>query len=200
LEITDRNELLELGDDEAGRAPAADDVEEVNGALERMREGTGLWSEKTIHLIFEVSLWLKGLFALSEIGGGIAAYFVSQQFLLNVVLWVTRDEFAEDPRDLIANYLLHSVQHLSLGTQHFAALYLLGHGVIKLWLIIGLLREKLWYYPVAMVVFGLFIVYQLYRFSFTHSFWLLFVTAVDVVVIALTWHEYRYLRRHPSAA
>ena len=44
------------------------------------------------------------------------------------------------------------------------------------------------------VVFGLFIVYQLYRFTFTHSMWLVLVTAIDVIVIALTWHEYKYLR------
>ena len=159
-----------------------------------------LFDERNLHFFFVVSLWLKGVFALSEIVGGIAAYFVSQQFLLNVVLWVTRDEFAEDPHDIVANYLLHSVEQLSMNTQHFAALYLLGHGVIKLWLIIGLLREKLWYYPVALIVFGLFIVYQLYRFGFTHSLWLLFVTAVDVVVIVLTWHEYTYSRRQRSAA
>jgi uncharacterized membrane protein len=82
-----------------------------------------------------------------------------------------------------------------IGTQVFVALYLLSHGSIKLWLIIALLREKLWYYPTAIVIFGLFIVYQLYRFSFTHSVWLLLVTAVDIIVIALTWHEYKYLHR-----
>lgn len=154
-----------------------------------------LFSEKTIHHIFAVSLWLKGVFALSEIIAGIAAYFVSQRSLLNIVVWVTKDEFAEDPRDVVANFLLHTVQHLSIGTQKFAAAYLLAHGAIKLWLIVGLLREKLWYYPIAIVVFTLFIVYQLYRFSFTHSVWLLAITALDVFVIALTWHEYRYLRR-----
>ena len=75
-----------------------------------------------------------------------------------------------------------------------AAIYLFGHGVIKLWIIIGLLRKKLWYYPVAMIVFGLFIVYQLYRYTFTHSFLLLLITALDFIVIGLTWHEYRHLR------
>ncbi len=70
----------------------------------------------------------------------------------------------------------------------------------ELWLIIGLLREKLWYYPIAIIIFGLFTVYQLYRFSFTHSVWLLLITAVDVIVIGLTWHEYRYLRRLSSSA
>ena len=153
-----------------------------------------LLGEQTIHLVFEVSLWLKGIFALLEIIAGIAAYFISQQFLLSVVLWVTKDEFAEDSHDLVANFLLHAVQTLSISTQTFAALYLLGHGVIKLWLIIGLLRKKLWYYPVSLVVFALFIAYQLYRYAFTHSLWLLLVTALDAVVIALTWHEYRFLR------
>lgn len=154
-----------------------------------------LLSEKNIHLIFDVSLWIKGVFALSEIIAGFAAYFVSQQFLLGVVQWVTADEFAEDPHDAIANFLLHSVQGLSIGAQDFAAIYLLAHGVIKLWLIVGLLRKRLWYYPTALIVFGLFVVYQLYRYTFTHSVLLLLITAIDLVVIGLTWHEYKYLRR-----
>jgi uncharacterized membrane protein len=159
-----------------------------------MRDARGIRSERTIHLVFEVSLWLKGVFALSEIIAGIALFFISQQFLLSVALWVTKEEFAEDPHDIVANFLLHTVQNLSIGTQKFAALYLLAHGVIKLWLIIGLLRRRLWYYPVAMIVFALFIAYQLYRYTFTHSVWLLLITVLDIVVIALTWHEYRFLR------
>jgi uncharacterized membrane protein len=158
--------------------------------------GRPLLSERNIHLVFEVSLWLKGVFAFFEILGGIFTYFVPKQLLLGFVRWVTKDEFAEDPHDVVANFMLHTVQHLSVGTQTFAAIYLIAHGVIKLWLIVGLLRKRLWYYPVAIVVFGLFIVYQLYRYSFTHSIWLLFLTALDIIVIVLTWHEYGYLRRN----
>jgi len=154
--------------------------------------------EKNIHLVFEVSLILKGLFAALEIIGGIFAYFVSQQFLLSVVSLITQDELAEEPRDFIANYLVHTAQNLSISTQHFTAFYLLSHGVIKLFVIIGLLRQQLWYYPAALVVFGLFIVYQLYRFSFTHSPWLLILTVLDIIVMWLTWHEYKHLRRTNS--
>lgn len=151
--------------------------------------------EQNIHLLFEMSLWFKGIFAVSEIISGIVAFFVTKQFLLQLTNWVTKDEFAEDPRDFIANYLLHSVQYLSISAQHFAALYLLGHGIIKLWLIAGLFRKKLWYYPTAMLVFGLFIPYQLYRYSFTHSAWLLLITLLDMVVIWLTWHEYKIMKK-----
>jgi uncharacterized membrane protein len=97
-----------------------------------MFEPRRLLDEKKIRLVFEVSLWLKGVFALSEVIAGVATYFISQQFLLAIVLWVTKEEFAEDPHDIIANSLLHAVQNFSVSTQKFVALYLLGHGVIKL--------------------------------------------------------------------
>ncbi len=150
--------------------------------------------EKNIHLAFEVSLFLKGAFAVAEMVTGIGVYFVTQQLVFRMVERITRAELLEDPRDLIANYLFQAAQHFSVSTRNFTALYLLSHGVIKLWLIIGLLRAKRSYYPVAIAVFGLFIVYQLYRFSATHSLWLLLITAVDAAVIGLTWQEYRYLR------
>jgi len=154
-----------------------------------------LLDHKNIHLVFEWSLWLKAIFALSEIAAGLATHFVPQQFFLTLVLWVTKKEFVEDPHDLVANFLLHTVQNISVGTQKFAAVYLLAHGVVKLWLIVGLLRERLWYFPVSIAVFGLFIVYQVYRYTFTHSVWLLLITVLDIVIIVITWHEYRYLRK-----
>ncbi|MEX3985297.1 DUF2127 domain-containing protein [Paraburkholderia sp. EG287A] len=158
-----------------------------------------LLDEEKLLLVFELSLWFKAIFAVSEIVAGVATWFVPHRLFLTLVLWVTKDEFAEDPHDLVANFPLHTVQHLSVDTQKFAAIYLLGHGVIKLWLIVGLLREKLWYFPVSIIVFGLFIGYQVYRFTFTHSVWLLLITALDVVIVALTWHEYRYLRNEREA-
>lgn len=154
-----------------------------------------LLEEKNIHLAFELSLILKGIIALFEIIGGILAYFISQHFLLQVVLAITQDELTEDPKDFIAHYLIQSAQSLSISSQHFAALFLFSHGAIKMFLIVGLLQKKLWFYPAAIVVFGLFIIYQLYRFSFTHSPWLLFITLLDVIVIWLTRHEWKYLRK-----
>ena len=154
-----------------------------------------LLDEKNVHVAFEISLTLKGAFALAEIVASIFAYFVTKHFLLDLVHAITRTELTEDPRDFVANYLLHAAQGLSVSTQHFTAFYLLSHGVIKLWLIIGLWRKKLGYYPAAIAVFSLFILYQVYRYSFTRSLSLLLITALDAVVIGLTWFEYQHLRR-----
>jgi uncharacterized membrane protein len=152
-------------------------------------------AEKNIRPAFRVSLFIKGVFALLEIAGGVLAYFISQKLLVRFITEITQDELIEDPNDFVANQLLHLAQQFSINTQYFTAFYLLSHGVIKLFLIAGLLRERLWYYPLAMIVFAFFIMYQLYRFSFTHSVWLLVITILDMVVIWLTWREYKYLRR-----
>jgi uncharacterized membrane protein len=154
-----------------------------------------LFNEKHVHVAFEIGLAFKGVLTLVEIAAGIFAYFVTRQFLLDLVQVITRMELTEDPRDFVANYLFHAAQSLSLSTQRFTALYLLSHGVIKLWLIIGLWQKKLGYYPAAITVFSVFILYQMYRYSFTHSALLLFLTVLDVFVIGLTWLEYKYLRR-----
>jgi uncharacterized membrane protein len=150
-------------------------------------------SETSIRRFFRISLVFKGAFSVLEFVGGLLAYFISQQFLLNFVTAVTQEELTEDPRDFIAHYLVESAGQLSVSSQHFAALYLISHGIIKSWLIVGLLRNKRWYYPIAIVVFILFVAYQIFRFQITHSIWLLAITAVDAVVIVLTWHEYWYL-------
>ena len=152
-------------------------------------------NEKTTHFLFQLSLLCKAVFAAAEILAGIGAYFVTQQFVFRLIDRLTSLDVFQDPHDLIASYLYTSAQHFSVSTRNFTAAYLLSHGVVKLWLIVGLLRQKHWYYPLAIAVFGLFVAYQLYRFSLSHSPWLILITVVDLVVIALTWQEYRYVRR-----
>lgn len=154
-----------------------------------------LLEEKNIRRIFEISLIFKAIIALLEIFSGIAIYFISEKWLINYVQDFAWTEIAENPKNFIANYLLNWVQNFSISSKHFAAFYLLSHGIIKLWLVIGLLRNKLWYYPTAMIFFGLFIIYQVYRFTFTHSILLMFITILDIAIIILTWHEYRYLSK-----
>ena len=109
---------------------------------------------------------------------------------------LTQDELIEDPSDVLGTYLLNLAQNFTVSTQHFYAFYLLSHGVVKAFLVVGLLRNKLWAYPASLVALGLFIVYQLYRFSYTHGAGLIVLTVFDLFVIWLIWHVYRLVRRH----
>ena len=58
----------------------------------------------------------------------------------------------------------------------------------------ALFRKYLWAYPLAIIAFALFLAYQLYRYSHTHSIWLVALSALDLFVIAITWLEYRRVR------
>lgn len=145
----------------------------------------------TLDRVFYASIWLKGIHAVFEILGGVALLWTSPAFILHVVGTVTQDEMAEDPNDFVANTLLNAAQRISISGEHFAALYLLSHGAVKVFLVIGLLRNRGWAYPAALAVFGAFIVYQVYRFTLTHGFGLIALTVFDLAVMWLIWREYR---------
>jgi len=125
-------------------------------------------------------------------------YLVSTDTIAAWVNTMTQEELNENPNDFIATYLLNLVQDFSVSNKQFYAFYLLSHGLIKILLVIGLLRNKMWSYPASLAVLGLFIVYQLYRFSYTHSFGLILLTIFDLFVMALVWHEYLVRRRLPT--
>ncbi len=153
-------------------------------------------NERVIHRIFEVSVLLKGAHALIECVGGVVLYAVNTATISTLVRLATQSELVEDPNDLVATYLLQAAQGLSLGSKQFYAFYLLSHGLVKLLLVIGLLRNRLWSYPASLVALALFIVYQLYRYSYTQALGLIVLTVFDIFVMALIWHEYRLVRRH----
>ncbi|MEJ2760894.1 MAG: DUF2127 domain-containing protein [Gammaproteobacteria bacterium] len=148
---------------------------------------------RIVHLFFNISILAKGVDGVFEILGGLLLLLVTPLHIHSILRILTMHELSEDPKDLIANYLLNSTQHLSAGTKNFAAIYLLWHGAVKAGLVAALLFRKRWAYPAAMAAFFLFLVYQLYRYSHTASPLLLVLSAVDVFIIILTWLEYRRL-------
>jgi len=152
--------------------------------------------ERRIHQLFEVSVLLKGAHALIECVGGVVLAFVSTDQIVRLVQHLTQDELIEEPHDFIASHLLAWAQGFSVQTQHFYAFYLLSHGLVKIALVAGLLARRLWAYPASLVVLAGFIGYQLYRYTLTHSVGLVVLTAFDLLVMWLVWHEYKLLRRH----
>lgn len=105
----------------------------------------------------------------------------------------------EDPKDIVSTHLLSASQTFGVSTKHFYAFYLIIHGLIKLFMVAALLRNKLWAYPTSLFILGFFIVYQLYRFSNTHGLGLIILAVFDVAVMGLVWHEYRLVRDHRPA-
>ncbi|MHB8652119.1 MAG: DUF2127 domain-containing protein [Minisyncoccota bacterium] len=148
--------------------------------------------EQTLRRVFRISIFLKAGNAILEIVGGVLLLFTKSIFTW--VVYLAQNELIEDPGDFVARGIQHYLPYLSDHAQLFAAFYLLSHGIVKIFLAVGLLRNKLWAYPSAIVVFILFILYQVYRYTYTHSFFLVLLTVFDLVVVWLTWHEYKVMK------
>ncbi|MBL4543958.1 MAG: DUF2127 domain-containing protein [Rhodobacteraceae bacterium] len=150
--------------------------------------------EADIRRVFKASLWLKGAHSLLEVLGGLALAFVSHDLIVRLATALTRAELMEDPRDLVANALRHAAEGFSTNAQAFAAWYLFSHGLIKLVLVAAVLTNRVWAYPAFIAALIGFILYQLYRMSFDVTFALVAITLLDLIVLVLAWHEYRFLR------
>ncbi|MBI5469698.1 DUF2127 domain-containing protein [Candidatus Kaiserbacteria bacterium] len=144
--------------------------------------------EKGIHEAFVISIAVKGVIAAVQTILGFMLLFTGS--IVQFVLALVQNELIEDPGDFFGTHV-QPLLNPSHDTLVFGGLYLLSHGIVKLFLVAGLLRNKLWAYPASLAVFALFILYQVERWFSTHSVWLLGLTVVDLVVMWLVWHEYR---------
>ncbi len=140
---------------------------------------------------FRVSITLKGVDGFFEVVGGLIVLRISPLAVNHLVAALTEHELAEDPHDFIATHLLSASHSLTHGGNVAASLYLLSHGLAKVVLVVALLFNKLWAYPSMIALLVLFIAYQLYRISYSHSLGLILLTLFDVFVIWLTWKEYK---------
>ena len=142
------------------------------------------------HRLFELAILFKGVDGALELVGGVLAAFVPLSALDSLIYMVTAHELSLEPDDRIANALRNFADMLSIGTKHYAAAYLLSHGLLKLVLVYGLWREKTWAFPSALLFLTLFVAYQVYRYFHTGSPSLLVFAAIDAAVAWLIWREY----------
>jgi uncharacterized membrane protein len=149
---------------------------------------------KILHILFLIGVFFKGVDGVLETLGGLVFLFLKHGALEKYAHIVFRGELAEDPHDILANYLINLAAHTSRDTEFFAAIFLLVHGAIKISIVTGLYLRELWVYPLAEVILSLFVVYQLYRFSHTFSVLLIFISIVDIFIIFLIRTERKRLK------
>ncbi len=140
---------------------------------------------------FRTGITVKGFDGVLETIGGVLFLLFPAAKVNAIVAMLSQHELSHDPHDFIAIHVLRLSEELLSGNKLFASLYLLSHGLTKVILVTALWMNALWAYPLTIVVFGAFSVYQMYRYSHTHSIVLLLLTVFDVVIIYLTWLEWR---------
>jgi len=149
-----------------------------------------------LHDGFLAGIYIKGFDGAMEILGGFLLMMINPERLNYIIILLTQHELSEDPHDIISNYLLKIGGSFTISSQHFGIYYLMSHGILKLFLVFMLLEKKLWAFPFAVVFLALFIGYQLYRFTYSHSLWLVALASFDAVMIFLIWMEHNRIIRN----
>ena len=151
----------------------------------------GIKKENILHNLFMMGIAIKVVNGFLELISGIILMMVRTDKIINAMQMIFQHELFQDPTDLIANYVIQAAQHLSIDTISFIAIYLTLHGVIKIGLVAGLWFKRTWAYPLAGIILGLVISYQIFRIYNTHSVILSIFTLVDISILILLKFEYK---------
>lgn len=162
--------------------------------LESQQMRWNIRRETLWHWLFLAAVFFKWIDGSFEFLGGVVLFLFTNNTLVHWVKFLFVHELAQKPTDPVIEYILNFI-HVSENTQLFAGVYLAAHGVVKVFLAMGLFFKKLWVYPLAEIILAMFISYQLFRFAHTLSVLLLFLTILDGGVILLIYKEYKRIRR-----
>lgn len=149
-------------------------------------------SRKIHHSLFLAGIILKTLIGIGEAVFGLAFAFLNYDTLHRIVLKFVGEELTENPLDFIWAHVLQGLHGFFATPQSVWAFIFLSHGIVKIFLLTGLWRNKTWAYPASVIAFTFFIIYQFYQLFFTPSDILWLITIIDIAVVLLIINEYRH--------
>ena len=145
-------------------------------------------------VLFRIALVLKGIDGAFELVGAIVLLVIPTGTVQTLISDVLSRDLLGPPDGSLARHFVAGTAEFASGNRTFAVVYLGLHGLVKLALVAAMLRRIRPAYPVAAVVLGLFVVYEIYRATRTGSVLLPFLAALDVAIIVLIIREYRNMR------
>lgn len=155
---------------------------------------------KHSYKFFKTGVLIKAGIAIIEIVAGLVFYFLSYA-TMNAIVIALIHLVIKNPDSVVWNWVNSGFHDLVIYSTSFWAFIFLSHGVTKILLTRGLLRNKTWAYIGSLVVFSYFIINQVYQSIRNPSFALELITIFDMVVVFLIFYEYRrhMVRREGSA-
>lgn len=142
-------------------------------------------------LVFLLGVLAKGIDGVAELIGGVIMLVISPSQLKHTASVLTAKELSEDPDDLLANLIVHGATHLQTQSDLFIGLFLLLHGLVKIAIVTALVLGSRRVYPWAIGALLLFLVYQGYEIIVAPSPFMIALTLLDIVIVVLTWREWR---------
>ncbi len=149
---------------------------------------------RSSHRLFITMIVIKGIEWVFQLSIWFLTLFLSRQALYNLVGPYLEEELLQQNHVVITQFLMQTLQWLTISTQHFIAFYFLSHGVIKFFIVYNVLRKNYWVYPFAIFVFSFFTFYQIYLYLHSHSLWMIGLVIIDIIVSWLTYIEYENMK------
>ncbi|AMM20678.1 hypothetical protein AX769_11670 [Frondihabitans sp. PAMC 28766] len=145
-------------------------------------------------LLDRVFLWIvviKGIDGAAELIAGAALWIIGPTVLGSWGTELATKVLEIDSDNQLAQSAQLSLSHLSTGSTLFAGGYLLVHGLVKLVLWWAVARQRYRLYPWMIGVLVAFVIYQVVELTLSWSTGLFVLSLFDVVIIVLTYVEYR---------
>ena len=143
--------------------------------------------------LFRLALLIKAVDGAAELLGALVLLAVPGAALHALVSAVLSRDLLGPPDGTLARHFEAGTAEFVSGNRTFAVVYLGLHGLVKLGLVAALLGRRRAAYPVAAVVLGVFVAYELYRATQTGSLLLPVLAVLDLAIIVLIIREYRQL-------
>lgn len=142
-------------------------------------------------LLFRVSMWWRIVYGGLRIILSITLLQLVGKTFSDITYTLMQHEFTGPKGDVVLErvYALFSTHDFTV--TYFVAGYFLFWGTVDAVLSLCLLRHIRVAFPVAMGLIALFIGYGVFRFTHTHSMVLFGVIIMDIIILALIYHEYK---------
>jgi uncharacterized membrane protein len=135
-----------------------------------------------LHKAFFATVIVNGCIALADMAAGFFFLFHRQ---ITTFLYFSNYPFS--------TILQRVVLSISAQNQVMGMVYFFSHGVVKLILVWGLLTNRLWAYPLAIVLLSGFSMYQLYDVIVRFSWFTILLLIVNIITVFFISREYRQI-------
>ncbi len=133
-----------------------------------------------LHKAFFATVMVNGAIALADMAVGLLFVFKQQ---ITAFLYLSTNPLLNSLQPIVAT--------ISSQNQTMGIIYFFSHGLVKMTLVWGLLTNRLWAYPFAIVLLSGFTIYQFYDIMMHFSFFTLLLIVVNGITIFFISREYR---------
>ncbi len=151
--------------------------------------------DKHLTFLFRLSMWWRIFYGFLRIALGVTLLRLVGQQLSDFIYFLMSHELTGKMSDVLLGKLYTIFEIHDFAITHFLAIYFLFWGTIDIVLSFCLLHHIRRAFPIAMGIIGLFILYGVFRFSYTHSLVLACIIVLDACILYLINDEYILLKR-----